>query len=225
MNRKQRKTRIKELVASRDLNGLVSMAKRDGLTIGVLSTLLYENDDLLRWRAIEALGSVAAEAARTNIASVRELLRKLEWLMNDESGGAGWHSPEAMAAIIVNVPEFFDTFGVILGSYLNDEPLGRAAHWAVAAMSEVRPDLFQDRIEELKGSLGSDDPWVRGYAVIALQHLAGDSAIEQIGALRDDTGTLNLYSRETGEMREITVGNLAEDIVTGAESEPAVRVW
>ena len=54
-----------------------------------------------------------------------------------------------MAAIVLSVPELIETFGVILGAHLNDDPLRGGAHWAVAAISEIRPDIFADKVDEL----------------------------------------------------------------------------
>ena len=216
MNRQQRKHLVKDLVTSCQLRQLVELAQEDRRVVGVLCALLYDQDDLFRWRAIEALGAVAAVVAVKNLDSVRELLRRLQWLMNDESGGAGWHSPEAMAAIVVSVPALIDDFGLLLGSYLNDEPLRRGAHWAVAAIANVRPDLFSERVDELTGSLNSADPYVRGYSVIALAALTGESVAEKTQSLRDDRGTLDLYTRETGELRSTTVGDLVKAVAANA---------
>jgi hypothetical protein len=226
MNRQQRKHVVKGLVGSRQLSRLVELAKADKRVLGVLCALLYEQDDRFRWRAIEALGAVSAVVAATDLQSVRELLRRLEWLMNDESGGAGWHSPEAMAAIVVNVPALLDVFGVILGSYLKDEALSRGAHWAVAAVAKVRPELLSDRVEELTQSLDSADPHIRGYAVIGLASLAGGSVADKIEMLRDDSGTLDLYSRDTGEFRTTTVGALVRLLTSAREDHrDSVDVW
>lgn len=226
MNRQQRKRLVKDLVSSRQLPQLIAFAQEDKRVIGVLCALLFERDDRIRWRAIEALGAVAAILSVTNLESVRELLRRLEWLMNDESGGSGWHSPEAMAAIVMNVPVMMDDFGLILGSYLNDEPLRRGAHWAVAAIAKTRPDLFTDRIDELTGSLLSVDPYVRGYAVLALASLDHESVGARTQSLKNDAGTLDLYCRDTGEMRTTTVEELVALVVAGADgSDSHIDVW
>ena len=226
MNRQQRKRVVKELARERRLSELVEFARGDKRVIGVLCGLLFEQDDLLRWRVVEGLGAVAGEAATADIAPVRELLRRLEWLMNDESGGAGWHSPEAMAAIVLSVPQLLDTFGVIIGAYLDDEPLKRGAHWAVAAISKVRPDLFSDKIDQLRESLTSADPWIRGCAVVALTSVAPESAAEMVNPLCDDSGTLELYQRATGKLRTTTVGELAKAATSDArEIDTGVEVW
>lgn len=226
MNRQQRKRLIKDLVKSRQLPQLVAFAQGDKRVIGALCALLFEQDDRFRWRAIEALGELAAAVLADDRESVRELLRRLEWLMNDESGGSGWHSPEAIAVIVMNVPAMMDDFGLILGSYLNDEPLSRGAHWAVAALSKVRPDLFADKIDELTGSLRSADPYVRGYAVLALASLDRESVAERTQSLENDAGTLDLYCRDSGEMRTTTVEELVKLALTDIDgSDFSIDVW
>jgi hypothetical protein len=127
---------------------------------------------------------------------------------------------------VLSVPTLIGDFGVLLGSYLNDEPLERGAHWAVAAIAKSRPDLFADKIDVLTTSLKSADPYVRGFALMALGSLDEKLATEQAQMLVDDVGKLSLYSRATGEMHSITVGEVAKDVVTGrAGVESSIDVW
>lgn len=226
MNRKQTKRLVKELAASNQVPRIVELAAEEKRVVGVLCSLLFEQDARLRWRVIEALGAVAAAVAVTDSKSVRDLLRRLEWLMNDESGGAGWHSPEAIAAIVLSVPVLIDDFGLLLGSYLNDARLGRGAHWAVAAIAKVRPDLFADKVDELTASLKSADPYVRGYSVVGLAALTGETVADKIRPLIDDAGTLDLYSRATGELHPTTVGDLAKLVAAQPEgTRTSLEVW
>ena len=226
MNRQQRKRLVKELVDSWQLPQLVELAESDRRVPGMLCGLLYEQDDRFRWRVIEALGAVSAVVAQTDVQAVRELLRRLEWLMNDESGGAGWHSPEAMAAILVNVSELMDVFGVLVGAYLHDDALSRGAHWAVAVVAKERPDLLSDKVGELEASLNSPDPYIRGYAVAALAALAGEDVVDSLATLSDDSGSLELYSRDTGEMETTTVGDLVKLVTSGnGGGAVSVNVW
>ena len=146
--------------------------------------------------------------------------------MNDESGGAGWHSPEAMAAILVNVSELMDVFGVLVGAYLHDDALSRGAHWAVAVVAKERPDLLSDKVGELEASLNSPDPYIRGYAVAALAALAGEDVVDSLATLSDDSGSLELYSRDTGEMETTTVGDLVKLVTSGnGGGAVSVNVW
>jgi hypothetical protein len=86
--------------------------------------------------------------------------------------------------------------------------------------------LLSDKIEVLHASLDSADPYIRGYAVIALSALAGESVTDRLESLRDDNGALDLYSRDTGELRTTTVGALARLLTSvGEEQRNSVDVW
>ena len=68
--------------------------------IGPLFTHFY-GDDIVRWRAISAMGIVVSEMADGGeVESARIILRRMMWNLNDESGGIGWGCPEAMGDII-----------------------------------------------------------------------------------------------------------------------------
>ena len=62
---------------------------------------LLDPDELIRWRTVEALGKVAVMLGERDLETVRELVRKLLWLMNDESGGLCRLSPELIGEILV----------------------------------------------------------------------------------------------------------------------------
>jgi hypothetical protein len=226
MNRRSLKRLVRELLVARDLESLVAEVRRDRRVVGALSTLLYEPEALLRWRAVEALGATAAAVAETNIEAVRDLLRRQLWLMNDESGGAGWHAPETIAAVVVNVPELIDGFGVLLGSYLHEEPLQAGAHWGVAVVAAVRPNLFADLVGELTASLTSPDPFIRGCAVFALAALDDKALAEATILLRDDRGVVELYSRDTGRLRDTSIGEIVRRVTAVGDSRGAIAsIW
>ena len=201
------------MLGGQRLTELLEWASGDGRVVEALSALLFEPDDLLRWRAIAALGRVASDVAATNIEAVRDMLRRLFWSMNDESGAAGWHAPEAIGAILVNVPALIDEFGPILGSFLFEEPFERGTHWSVARVAALRPDVYADRLDELTTSLRAADPFIRAYAASALQALGSESAIRHIAGLFDDGAAVVLFNDQTGELDETTVGKAARSVV------------
>jgi len=67
-------------------------------------SLLFDRDKVICFRASEALGKVAAMEADKDLEPVRDLLRRLFWMMNDESGNTCWYAPEAIGEILYNVP-------------------------------------------------------------------------------------------------------------------------
>jgi hypothetical protein len=215
--RRQRKRTATELLRARDLTAIAEWARRDGRTKDTFVALLYEQDELLCWRAIEAIGRVAAVIAEADLEPVRGLLRRLLWSMNDESGTLGRRSPEAIGEILANVPPLIDEFGVLLPAFLWEEPFERGTHWAVARVARLRPEIYADRVDELMPSLQAEDPYIRGCAVLALGALGAGSSVGSAAALRDDRAGLRLYDFESGQMCETSVAEVVAK-VTGAKT-------
>jgi hypothetical protein len=75
--------------------------------------------------AVEAAGQMAAVTAESGLEPVREVLRRVIWLMNDESGGVLWQGPEILGEILVQVPDLRPEFAPLLPPYLVEEPFER----------------------------------------------------------------------------------------------------
>ena len=84
-----RKAAARDLLRERDLAAYRHWAAEDKQVLRTLASLLFESDDLLRWRAIEAIGIATGVVWQQDQESVRRAVRRLFWLMNDESGGIG----------------------------------------------------------------------------------------------------------------------------------------
>jgi hypothetical protein len=173
-----------------------------------LASLLFETDDLLRWRAIEAIGIVAKQIVQRDDEAVRRSVRRLLWLMNDESGGVCWCAPEAVGEILRNCPGLLDEFGRVMASFLVEEPFEAGTRWAIGRVGQLNPSEFAHTHRLLLTSLDSDIPEIRAYSVLALQAL--DVAIpeerrEQIAA--DDT-EVPFYDFTSGQLQQRKVAEL-----------------
>lgn len=206
--RQQRRRAVRQLLERRDLSGLQALAARQPRIAGNLVGLLNEPEDLLRWRAIEALGLLAAAKATEDPDSVRDLVRRQLWSMNDESGNVAWHAAEAVGEILARVPALAAEYTTMLAAHA-DVPLFRAGVlWALSRIAGVRPDLVQDQVPLLLQSLADPQPEARGHAAVALGHLAA-AAAQPLSDLLADDATVDLYDFDRGEMVQTTVGALA----------------
>ena len=61
---------------------------------------MLDRDELIRWRAVSAMGIVTAALADARMDAARVIMRRMMWQLNDESGGIGWGIPEAMGEIM-----------------------------------------------------------------------------------------------------------------------------
>ena len=110
--------------------------------------LIYDDDPLVQWRSVEAMGKVSAVIAETDPENVREIIRRLFWSMNDESGNQILRAPEVIAEILFNVPMLIEEFNSVLASFIQEEPFERGVHWGLARISEFNPD-FPESVSEL----------------------------------------------------------------------------
>ncbi len=212
MNTK-RDSEPRELLAARDVTGLIAWA---GSTRGALSRLLsltFDTDALIRWRAVEAIGRTAGMLAGDDVERVRGLIRRLLWLTNDESGAVGWHAPETIGEILVNVPSLIGEYGVLLTGFYRRAPFERGSHLAVYRVACVDRAPFVQSAPELADSLGSPDAFVRGHAALALAAIGVPSHRPAIETLREDPAPVRSYDFDTGLLQATTVGRMAERAV------------
>jgi hypothetical protein len=189
-----RKERVRSLVENRDLAGLVSWAGESRDPLGGLFSLTYDKNDLTRWRAIEAIGIAGAQLAKSDVEKVRNFIRKLLWLMNDESGGVGWHAPEAMGELLFRIPSLIEQYGKLLPQFLTVPPFAIGAHFAIARIAPLNEELVSDCAAILQKSLKSGEPAIRAYAHMALGEIPDQ-----------DDAEVELYDFASGELQLTTV--------------------
>jgi len=196
------------MLESRDLNAIAAWAVQARNPMRTLTRLLFDNDSLIRWRAIEAMGIVAGVESHKSIERVRRQIRRLFWLMNDESGGLCWHAPEAIGEILYNVPELIYEFGTLLPSFFHEEPFEHGSRLAVARVARLKPDIFSNAVEDLRHTLDHDDPAMRGYSILALRAIRNQVDIARAERLSNDDSYFSLYDHQTGQLTKTSVAQL-----------------
>jgi len=195
--------------------------------INPLFASFYDKSPLVKWRAVAAMGRVVSRLADHDLESARIVMRRLMWNLNDESGGIGWGSPEAMGEIMAQHPKLAGEYTRMLVSYiqvdqnfLEHEALQRGAIWALGRLSQTRPELVAHSAPELRRFLSSPDAFHRGYAAWALGNLKNRAAAPGIGQLKNDPVKIDIFRNL--ELYTTTVGALAEEalalIINGERS-------
>ena len=200
----ERRQQLRALLIARDLDGVAAWAQTQQNPFRLLFSLLFDPDEILRWRAVEAAGQMAAVMAEAGQESVREVLRRVLWLMNDESGGLLWQGPEVIGEILVQVPDLRTEFAPLLPPYLLEKPFERGAAWALARLARIQPALWQGREEELSTALADPDPFVRAHVAVALEALGRAEA----RSLSEDRTPISVYDLSAGILKRTTVGTL-----------------
>lgn len=168
---------------------------------------LYLEDELVGWRAVEGFGRVIGQLAAAETDKCREIVRRLLWAMNEESGGSGRRLPAALGEAVARAPGIFGDYALLLLVPLEEPFLQAAAAWGLGRIAQVRQDLVREAGAALRALLTSPDPAVRGHTAWALGEMGAHDAIEELASLAGDTSTVEIYL--DGGLRRATVGALA----------------
>lgn len=171
--------------------------------LGLLIALTYDPDTLVAWRAVEALGAAGERLADEDLPAGRELLRRLMWLVTEESGAICWRAPEAMAEIAARRPDVYGEYAPIVAHLLLENAEEDLEHfrpgilWAIARLGPLAAETAGDVLPAVADVLDHADPQVRGLAVRALGAVGHTPPIEARPALRADEGSVEIYERST----------------------------
>jgi len=132
------------------------------------------------------------------------------WNLNDESGGIGWGSPEAMGEILASHETLAEEYALILISYAREdgnfqehEIMQRGVLWGIGRLSQVRPDLVKEAAPYLIPYLRSHDAGVRGICAWVVGLLGLMEAKPGLEQLAGDGAQLNVYLNRRLEKRKV----------------------
>ncbi len=152
-------------------------------TVNVLFSALLSRKEKVRWHSIIGFGKVVKVLACKNLEKARVVMRRLMWMLNDESGGIGWGAPESMAEIMVNNRKIADEYHKVFLSYLleNEEgkdnfleflPLRRGGFWGLARLCNTYYDMFSEIGFRLSSLIKiEEDPFIKIFLYLALNGL------------------------------------------------------
>jgi hypothetical protein len=209
---------LRDWLVNKRFAAIIQFAARNRRTLSFLTALTYDSDDLVAWRAVEALGLAAARLADDDPEYVRIHLRRLLWLLNDESGGIGWRAPEAIGEIIRNRPNLFGEFIPLLISILDleqeDAPRFRAGTlWAIGRLGQVIPKELNAANSWIETCLQDPDPQTRGMAIWCLLQIHHTEPILHHASLLEDSTPVQLYTDSL--LCQTTVKQLALQALAG----------
>jgi len=174
--------RVHELLGSGDWEQVLTELRKipPRKAINPLISVFCDTDPELRSKAISAFGQVVADLANEDMEAARVVMRRLMWMLNDESGGIGWGAPEAMAEAMACHPRLAEEYVRILLSYIREdgnfleyEPLRRGALWGIGRLAQVYPEMLieLDAAKYIRPYLEDDDESSRSLSAQALRML------------------------------------------------------
>lgn len=191
--------------------------------VNPLFGLFYHADETIRWGAITAMGEVVDRLAQKELESARVVMRRLIWNLNDESGGIGWGSPEAMGEVMARNRVLAEEYHFLLLSYIDPdgnfieyEMLQRGVLWGLGRLAHARPQLIDLKPALLTPYLQASDAYLRALAVwVAGAFEIPDAMRPLMASLASDTVAVKLFINR--EFVQISIGRLAALAMSDSE--------
>ncbi|MCF8025320.1 MAG: HEAT repeat domain-containing protein [Desulfobacteraceae bacterium] len=184
--------------------------------INALIACFYESDALIRWRGIKAAGALVADLAESDRESARVVMRRLMWMLNDESGGIGWGAPEAMGEITALSRAMEAEYGDILCSFIHSDRnfiehpgLQRGVLWGVGRLALSAPGRVKAFLPGIVSFMKSEDPVHRGHAAWAAGNAKDPESLETLEQMFSDNAQIDFF--EHWDIRRVKVKELASD--------------
>jgi HEAT repeat protein len=182
----------------------------------------------IKWRAAEALALAVSLQAEHDMEPAREVMRRLLWGLNEESGSIIWGAPEALAEIMSRHAPLAGEFVNIYLSFLDQGcnqleflPLHRGVVWGLGRMARAWPDLLQERGAPalLRQALQDSDTQVRGLALWGLGRLGDAGDLAKLRALAGDRSSVTIWDQH--QLTIFTIGELAGKAISRIQPDPA----
>lgn len=175
------KREVGTILEAEDHPALVRMARSSpSRMLRRLAGFLYSEDAEVKWRAVRALGALAADPELLTDDKLSEYLRRHLWSLNDESGAVPFGAAEAIGEILARRPSLQEAFLPLLCSMIDEEEviqtgtIERGVIWAIGragpAALRSKPDIAES-IRRIAAC--HPDAETRSVAEWALRRLAG----------------------------------------------------
>lgn len=196
---------------------------------------LCHREEHVRWHAISCFGRVVPTIAAQDTEAARVVMRRFLWSLNDESGGIGWGSPEAMAEIMCKSSLLRKEYLHMLISYMRDDGeelyqdgnflelplLQRGLLWGVGRLcQDHREEMIARRLEsDVAAYLESPDRYVVGLATWCLALLGSEKGWNIIKASKNSELRLTVFLKES--IQNLKVDELIQQTVAFERNETA----
>ena len=220
------KQKLKECLSGPQWRDHLDEIAQGGLeNVGPLFSFLLLGPQTMH-RAAVALGQVTALLAQQQPETAKNIIRRLMWHLNEESGNIGWGIPEAFAEILSASEPLAKDFHRILISYVIDlgrddnycdnDTLRRSCYWAIGRLAQARPQLCLSARPWLIKGLEDVDMVCQGMAAWALGQLPRDLMdAPALRRLADAGNTTPCELFDGNDVYEKTASQIAADTLQG----------
>lgn len=185
---------VRRLLHEANYADLITLCDLNGHYWRQLRFRLYDAEDIIRWRAIEAVGKLMGYWHPKKPERVIEYIRNLFWSLNDESGGIGWSAPQTIAEILVNLPELIDPYGpMMIHSSLEEPPLVKSGLWGIGRLGKMVHEAVEFFARDVLAVFDSKDPETLALAARAVGEAGLEAAIPYLQRLTDHSDMVKIY--------------------------------
>ncbi len=151
--------------------------------ISYLFSALLSKNETVKWNAVCVFGDVVKFISDNNLNDGRIFIRRLIWMLSDESGGIPWGVPEVMGEVLSKVDKLASEYGSLLINqiieyegradlFVEYDLLRRGAYWGVARFSSVYPNEVKKFLPDLLISFAKEkDLYIILYGLLILKNL------------------------------------------------------
>lgn len=230
VGRKIKKEVMSVLAAENWVNGFDALMEKYTMQnlVAPLFASLCATTIIVRWHGVTCFGKVLSRMVEEDVTKARIVMRRIMWMLNEESGSCAWGVPEAMGEIAAVNELMASEYGKILLSYSHEDEVGpenylefptllRGAIWGVARMAQNRPQIAKQATEDMIRFLSYPDAVIQGTACWALGGLKVTESVKKLEALLNNDTVINIYRDSI--LQSVTIGNLAQEALDKISGE------
>lgn len=209
--------RLREQLARASWEEAAALAVDGRRGLEILVSLTNDLDPTIGWRAVMTVGRAMQRMAERDEERVRNHLRRLHWMLNDESGNVGWRIPQAMAEILHREPvrfaEYIPIAVHLIENVDGEEPIRAGILWAIGRLAPLARVEAESVLPDVIARLDDPSPQVRATAAWCLGEAGHAEVLANRERLLRDASPVEFF--EDGELRHLSVGELARRASTG----------
>lgn len=217
------KIKVRDCLKVSDYDSILELTKKrdSGKVLQSLMSLIYDAEELVRWRTVNVVGKLAKSQPEL----IKRVVSRLAWTLNDEAGAISWGAPVLIAEIGSQNYSLVKEVIRIVFYYLRDNETCRppnrnieilnAVIWAVGRVGRVHPEILDDAKYFIITFLDDELVEVRGKALWSLlgfiNHIdekLKSLTIEHLNQLKQDDNSVEIY--ENDELKNYSLKEMAE---------------
>jgi HEAT repeat protein len=206
---------VKKLLREKQYQEIVRLTEAKLKTVRLIRSLLYEEEAIIRWRAVTLMGKLAAAKPKL----VKKDVERLLWSLNDEAGFVGRGAPETIGEIGRTDLQLVKNAVKVVFEYLKDPETCRPPNrnieivigvlWAIGRVGSGHTSFVKEILPTVETFIDDPDPGIRAHAAWCLGQTGAREYRNELIHLVKDKKYAMLYEDE--ELQEKTVGKITSE--------------